>query len=114
VEVVGLVVNRVRTWSARGEPPVGPPGPEAERWLAGALAAHGFAGDASVAAAEILAAGSRQALLAARDASVVRALAADLPLPGEAIRVVPLLDEDVHAQEGLARLATHLFGREAA
>ncbi len=110
VDVVGLVVNRVRTWAAPGAPPAGEPGPEEERWLAGALATHGFSGDARTAAAAILATGHRQAALAARDAEVVRALAADLPLEPDAIKTVPLLDEDVHAQDGLARLAAHLFG----
>ena len=32
----------------------------------------------------------------------------------DAVRVVPLLDEDVHAQDGLLRLAGHVFGSEAA
>jgi anion-transporting ArsA/GET3 family ATPase len=111
VEVVGLIVNRVRTWAGKGPLPSGEPGPEAERWLAGALASHGLGSDPRAAAAMILAAGQRQAALAARDAEVVRALAADLPLERDALRVVPLLDEDVHALDGLARLGARVFGK---
>ncbi len=114
ISVEGLVVNRVRRWRGSGAIP----DPDAEErtraidWLAGGLAARGI--DAAGAAArEIVETAVREAALARRDAAAVTELRQQLPLDSPSVRVVPLLAEDIHALDGLSRIAAHLFGEPA-
>ncbi|HKC50978.1 MAG TPA: hypothetical protein VKF60_09310, partial [Myxococcota bacterium] len=50
-----------------------------------------------------------QAALARRDAAVRRELESALPLEADALRAVPLFAEEVHALDGLARIASEIF-----
>lgn len=115
VRVVGMVQNRIRGWGgAPGGDPDEAERSAAEAWLAQALAAHGFAGDAPAAARVIVAAGIRQRALAAQDAATADALESDLGLGAESVRRVPLFEEDVHAIEALGRVADRLVGAACA
>jgi len=112
IQLAGLVLNRVHTWPGAGAAPVDDPR-EAERaveWLARALAERAPDLDALGSARLLVAATRAQAALARRDAAVRERLEKALPLPPEAVRVVPLFSEDVHELEALARMAGLIFG----
>jgi len=112
IHLVGLVLNRVHPWPGPGAPPADDPaeGERAERWLTAALGAADPELDAGAAAAALVGAARAQAALARRDAAVRERLERALPLEGDAFRAVPLFAEDVHALEGLARIAGEIFG----
>jgi len=112
IHLVGLVLNRVHPWPVAGDPPAEDPAAaeRAQRWLAAALAAADPGLDAGNAAAALVSAARAQAALARRDAAVRERLERALPLEGDAFRAVPLFADDVHAIEGLARIAREIFG----
>ncbi len=113
IHLVGLVMNRVHPWPGAGEPPPDDPAEAAaaERWLANALAAADPGIDAAASARALVGAARAQAALARRDARVRAQLEAALPLEADALTQVPLFAEDVHALDGLARIADAIFGR---
>ena len=106
-------MNRVHPWPGAGEPPPDDPAEAAaaERWLANALAAADPGIDAAASARALVGAARAQAALARRDARVRAQLEAALPLEADALTQVPLFAEDVHALDGLARIADAIFGR---
>ena len=111
VSVEGLVVNRVRSWPGSGAIPE-PSAAEraaAAREIARAFAARGV-DDAETTARQVVDTAVRQAALARRDRASVAELRRALPLDCPSVRVVPLFAEDVHALDGLSRIAAHLFG----
>ncbi|HTO70463.1 MAG TPA: ArsA-related P-loop ATPase [Myxococcota bacterium] len=112
IHLVGLVLNRAHVWPGAGAPPEDDAAAagRAERWLAEQLAAVDRELDANAAAAALVAAVRAQAALARRDASVRERLERALPLESDAFRTVPLFADDVHAVEGLARIAREIFG----
>ena len=111
IHLIGLVLNRVHPWPGEGPPPPDDPAEvaRAERWLAEALAASDRELDASACAHALVGAARTQAALARRDGNVRRELESALPLEADALRSVPLFAEDVHALEGLARIAREIF-----
>ena len=115
VRLVGVVLNRVRTWPGGGPIPEADPATreKATAWLAGALAEQRSEWDPEAAARALVDGAARQASLARRDAEILGRLGAELPVDSGSVRVVPLFAEDVHALDGLARISTHLFGESA-
>ncbi len=111
IHLVGLVINRMRTWPQSGEPPsVDPDAREAARtWLAGAFERAEVGFDPAKAADVLVSTTARHALLAARDAQMLRQLQSALPLETSQVRTIPLFSEDVHALEGLSRMCGFLF-----
>lgn len=114
IHLLGLVVNRVRTW------PVSGPVPElgdarimglTER-LGKELAKRDPPFDGENAARSLVGMLAQQASLARRDARTCARLEQSLSLTPEAVRRIPLFSEDVHAVEGLQRMASHLFAEE--
>jgi anion-transporting ArsA/GET3 family ATPase len=115
IHLIGGVLNRAHVWPGPDAPPADDPA-EAERarsWLAGALAGRDPALDAEASARALVGAARAQAALARRDTEVRRQLERALPLEADALRTVPLLADDVHALEGLSRLAREIFGADA-
>ncbi|MFI5314228.1 MAG: ArsA family ATPase [Myxococcota bacterium] len=112
IHLAGLVLNRVHPWPGAGEPPADDPAEvaEAERWLADAIASADRELDAAACARALVGAARAQAALARRDAAVRQQLERSLPLEADALCSVPLFAEDVHAFEGLARVAREIFG----
>jgi hypothetical protein len=78
-------------------------------WLAKLLAAHTAWDDPEETARRLVEVAARQASRARQDARVEASLRAALPLPAGQVRVVPHFDEDVHALEGLERMAAAVF-----
>jgi len=113
IHLVGLVLNRVHPWPAPGAPPPddAADAARAERWLADAIAGADRELDAAACARALVGAARAQAALARRDTVVRQQLERALPLEGDAFCAVPLFAEDVHALEGLARIAREIFGR---
>ena len=115
IGLLGLVMNRVRTWPGSG------PVPELDEveakriteWLAKGLAEGNSPFDPKRTARNLVRTLTRQALLARRDAEVCAHLEKTLALPPEAVRRIPLFSEDVHALESLRRMASDLFGNAA-
>ena len=115
IGLMGLVMNRVRTWPGSG------PVPELDEveakritgWLAKELAEGNSPFDPKRTARNLVGTLTRQALLARRDAEVCAHLEKALALPPEAVRRIPLFSEDVHAPESLRRMASYLFGNAA-
>jgi anion-transporting ArsA/GET3 family ATPase len=112
IHLIGLVLNRVHSWPGAGAPPADDPAEieRAERWLESQLAAVDPSLDSHISARELVGAARAQAALARRDSDVRRELEAALPLEADALRAVPLFAEDVHALEGLSRIARAVFG----
>jgi len=112
IHLIGLVLNRVHAWPGAGEPPPDDPAEaeRAERWLESQLAAADPGLDSQACARELVGAARAQAALVRRDSLVRRELEAALPLEADALRTVPLFSEDVHALEGLSRIARAVFG----
>ena len=111
VHLLGLVMNRVRTWPGRGPAPqLGTAeAKQLTEQLAKELAKQDPSFDPEQAARELVATLTQQALLARRDAEVGARLEGAIGLSPEAVRKIPLFSEDVHALEGLQRMASHLF-----
>jgi anion-transporting ArsA/GET3 family ATPase len=111
IHLVGLVLNRVHPWPGDGTPPVDDPveAARAERWLSEALTAADRELDASACARALVGAARAQAALARRDTAVRSELERALPLEADALRAVPLFAEDVHALDGLMRIAGEIF-----
>jgi len=111
IHLIGLVLNRVHPWPGSGTPPPDDPAQaaRAERWLADALAGADRQLDAAASARALVGAARTQAALARRDAAVRRELESALPLEADALRAVPLFAEEVHALDGLARIASEIF-----
>jgi anion-transporting ArsA/GET3 family ATPase len=111
VQVVGLVLNRVTRWPGGGPAPtLGAEEIGATRaWLAKLLAAHTAWDDPEETARRLVEVAARQGSRARQDARVEASLRAALPLPAGQVRVVPHFDEDVHALEGLERMAAAVF-----
>ncbi len=114
VHLLGLVVNRVRTWPGSGPiPELGDA--EAKRvteWLGKQLAKRDPPFDPERVARNLLGTLAQQAALAGRDARVCASLEEDLGLSPETVLKIPLFSEDVHGLQGLQCMATHLFGEE--
>ena len=111
VHLLGLVMNRVRTWPGRGRTPeLGTAeAKQLTEQLAKELAKRDPGFEPEQAARELVATLTQQALLARRDAEVGARLEEAIGLSPEAVRKIPLFSEDVHALEGLRRMASHLF-----
>ena len=111
IHLLGLVMNRVRTWPGTGPTPkLGPA--EAKRLteaLGKELARHDPTFDPELAARELVATLTQQATLARRDSEVCARLEGAMGLAPAEVRKIPLFSEDVHALEGLRRMASHLF-----
>jgi anion-transporting ArsA/GET3 family ATPase len=115
IGLLGLVMNRVRTWPGSG------PVPELDEveakriteWLAKGLADGNSPFDPKRTARNLVGTLTRQALLARRDAEVCAHLEKTLALPPETVRRIPLFSEDVHALGSLRRMASYLFGNAA-
>ena len=111
IQLVGLVLNRVHVWPGGGPAPADD-AREVElaiEWLTRALAEAAPEIDALGGARELVAATRAHAARARRDAAVRERLEKALPLPTEAVRVVPLFSEDVHELEALARMERLIF-----
>jgi anion-transporting ArsA/GET3 family ATPase len=111
VNLVGLIVNRMRSWP--GPDPIPEFGSAESAKLADWLA-ETLTPIASAEASEPIVRGltetlTRQAALAYRDRTICETLAQQLTLRPEAVRRIPLFDEDVHALESLAQMSSHLF-----
>lgn len=108
IDLVGAVVNRVRTWPGPQLPtlPTQSEEREALEWLEDRL---GRGREARGVLDTLLA----QIALARRDREHLEALARALPLEREALRPVPLLSEDIHAIDALASLGRFIFGEPA-
>jgi len=115
IQLAGLVLNRVHTWPGAGAPPAADPLEVARaiEWLTRALVERAPDLDAAVCARALVTATRAQAALARRDAAVRERLEKALPLPPEAVRAVPLFNEDVHELRGLARMADLIFAERA-
>jgi hypothetical protein len=106
IALVGVVQNRVRVWQDAEAPPPHDTDAqeEARSALTKALAGAGLP-NAEHAARELTAAAARYASLAERDLALAARLARALPVAEHDVRRVPLFAEDVHALEGLRRMA---------
>lgn len=109
--LLGLVVNRVRSWPGDEDAPeLGEADAEhVTRWLAKGLAEQGSVFDPERAAREVVETLVRQASLARRDAEVCARLIKALGVPPETLHQIPLFSEDVHALDGLRCMGAYLF-----
>ena len=112
--VVGVVVNRVRSWP--GATPILPPPDERAAWLeqlerAFALA-HGESFPARLAAGAALDVLDGYAAAVARDAQATAPLLAEAARRGYFVRSVPELPRDVHDLDGLASIEERFFAND--
>jgi anion-transporting ArsA/GET3 family ATPase len=110
IHLVGAVQNRVRRWPAREGPPSHDSAAQDEACVAlrKALETVGAGGEADRMARELARMAARYASLAARDLALRRELSRALPVGEAEVRTIPLFAEDVHALEGLRRMAEAL------
>jgi anion-transporting ArsA/GET3 family ATPase len=111
VQLLGLVVNRLRFWPG-SDPIPDLDDPATERltgWLAKTLASIDPPDEAERIARNLATTLTEQARLARRDREICEDLAESLALLPEAVRRIPLFAEDVHALESLARVSSYLF-----
>jgi anion-transporting ArsA/GET3 family ATPase len=101
VDLVGAVINRVRSWPGQRVPDVERERAPAREWLTRYLS------DADTDL--LLDAAERRAFLSQRDAARCDALVAALEISPSLARRVPLLDEDVHAIDALQQIAREIF-----
>ena len=112
VDLVGIVMNRLRSWPA----PEPCPQLEDPRWetdearLAAALDAEPSVSNPKESARILFQQARRQVQLARRDERAVATLAATAQVPVEEICRIPLEAEEIHSLEALAGLARKLFG----
>ncbi len=111
IHLLGLVMNRVRTWPGTGPAPALGKAEAARlaQQLGKELAKQDPTFDPDQAARELVGTLAEQAFLARRDAQVCARLEEAMGLAPAAVRKIPLFSEDVHALEGLRRMASHLF-----
>ncbi len=106
IHLAGMVVNRIHDWPAGHAPPALD---EAARAKAiDQLAARLDVPTARASATALIDLILRQAALARRDQGLGATLGHELPLDARDVRVIPLFAEDVHALEGLGRMAERL------
>lgn len=113
IHLAGAVLNRVHAWPGAGPIPSFPPGARAE--LAADLARDldGAAFEPGEAARALVDTVTRYADLARRDAAIGRRVRDNLPLAATDVREVPLFAQDVHALDGLGRMAAWLCPEQA-
>jgi anion-transporting ArsA/GET3 family ATPase len=115
IDLVGVIVNRVRTWPVPG--PI--PRPDDPRWesdesrLAHVLHARSSLPDAEGLARTLIEVARRHASLAHLDERGIERLTRSLPLGPDAVRRLPLEAEDVHSLDVLARLGCRIFSPDA-
>ncbi len=111
IELLGLIANRARTWPGGSEVPELDEAAcrEATSALEHALGQEETPFEPDRVAEVLVETASRQALLARQDRETLATLIEELPLGPEQTRTIPLLSEDVHALEALARMARFVF-----
>ena len=111
LRMAGVVLNRVHVWSEGAAPP---PQEKAERlqaveWVRKELAKRGYEPGCGDVAEALIATSERQAVLARRDAAVLRVLEGALPLERAEVRLIPLFAEDVHSLDTLEWMGERIF-----
>lgn len=111
IQLVGLVVNRVRGWPGGGEAPAidAPARVAGSAALAAAWRERGVAFDADRVARATCEAAVDAAAISRRHAQIVAELAAAMPLADGDARLIPLFADEVNALESLSKMAEHLL-----
>ncbi len=110
IELLGLIANRAHTWPGSDPPELDEAARrETTSALERALRREEAPFEPDRVADVLVQTAARQALLARQDRETLAALIAELPLGPEQTRTIPLLSEDVHALEALARMARFVF-----
>jgi anion-transporting ArsA/GET3 family ATPase len=110
IHLVGVALNRVRTWPGDGDIPRLAPeeGAEVARSLIERLGS-GASEEIQAEARALVDAVARYSSLARRDRAIRERIVKNLPLDEADVRVVPLFPEDVHALAALGKLSRHLL-----
>ena len=114
IHLVGLVMNRVHPWPGAGAPPPDDPAERGARRSAGWRTRSRRRIRASTpppARARSSARPARRRRWRGATRASARSSRRALPLEADALTQVPLFAEDVHALDGLARMADAIFGR---